>query len=99
MTSPAGGSRSWVPGAALLAAAAIAALLAGLALGIRSWPPYLGLAALVVLAMGWIERLWTARQAPAPPKARGKMKVIRGGGKAEYDLESDQTTNNQRYLM
>ena len=98
MTTPAGGSRSWVPGAALLVAAAIAAGLAGLALGIRTLPPYLGLAAVVVLAMGWIERLWTARQAPAAPKGRAKLKVIRGG-KPEYDLEADETTNNQRYLM
>ena len=98
MTTPARGSRSWVPGAVLLVAAAIAAGLAGLALGIRTLPPYLGLAALVLLLMGGIERLWTARQAPAPPKSRGKLKVIRGG-KAEYDLEADETTNNQRYLM
>ena len=98
MTTPARGSRSWVPGAVLLAAAAVAAGLAGLALGIRSFPVYLGLGALVVLAMGWIERLWIARHAPAPPKTRGKLKVIRGG-KADYDLEADETTNNQRYLM
>ena len=98
MTTPAGGSRSWVPGAVLLVAAAIAAGLAGLALGIRTLPPYLGLAAAVLLAMGWIERLWTARHPPAPPKGRGKLKVLRGG-KPEYDLESDETTNNQRYLM
>ena len=95
--APAG--RSWMPGAALLAAAAVAAGLAGLALGIRTWPPYLGLAALVIIAMGWIERVWMSRQQPAPPRSRGRLKVIRGGGKAEYDLASDETTNNQRYLM
>jgi hypothetical protein len=87
-----------MPGAALLLAAAIAAGLAGLALGIRTWVPYLGLAAIVVLAMGWVERVWMGRRPPAPPKTRGKLKVIRGG-KPEYDLEADETTNNQRYLM
>lgn len=96
--SPTPAVRSWVPGAVLLAAAAVAAGLAGLALGIRSWVPYLGLAALVVLAMGWLERLWLARAVPAPPKNRNKLKVIRGG-KSEYDLAEDETTNNQRYLM
>ena len=96
--SPAPAVRSWVPGAVLLAAAAAAAGLAGLALGIRSWAPYLGLAALVVLAMGWLERMWMARAAPAPPRNRGKLKVIRGG-KSEYDLAEDESTNNQRYLM
>ena len=90
--------RSWMPGAALLLAAAVAAGLVGLALGLRTWPPYLGLAAIVVLAMGWLERAWMARRTPAPPKSRGRMKVIRGG-KPEYDLEADETTNNQRYLM
>jgi len=64
----------------------------------RSWAPYLGLAALVVLAMGWLERMWMARAVPPPPRNRGKLKVIRGG-KAEYDLAEDDTTNNQRYLM
>ena len=87
-----------MPGATLLLAAAVAAGLAGLALGLRTWAPYLGLAAIVVLAMGWLERIWMARQAPAPPKSRGRLKVIRGG-KPEYDLEADETTNNQRYLM
>ena len=96
--SPVSPVRPWVPGAVLLGAAAVAAGLAGLALGIRSWAPYLGLTALVVLAMGWIERLWMARAAPAPPKSRGKLKVIRGG-KTEYDLAEDDSTNNQRYLM
>ena len=96
--SPAPAVRSWVPGAVLLGAAAVAAGLAGLALGIRSWVLYLGLAALVVLAMGWLERVWMARAAPAPPKTRGKLKVIRGG-KSEYDLAEDDSTNNQRYLM
>ena len=96
--SPDSAGRSWVPGAVLLAAAAMAAGLAGLALGIRSWAPYLGLTAFVVLAMGWLERVWMARSTPAPPRNRGKLKVIRGG-KSEYDLAEDDSTNNQRYLM
>jgi hypothetical protein len=48
--------------------------------------------------MGWLERLWMARAVPAPPKNRSKLKDIRGG-KADYDLAEDETTNNQRYLM
>ena len=36
--------------------------------GSASWAPYLGLAAFVVLAMGWLERLWMARAAPRPPE-------------------------------
>jgi len=96
--SPAPAVRSWVPGAVLLGAAAVAAGLAGLALGIRSLALYVGLAAFVVLAMGWLERMWMARATPAPPKNRNKLKVLRGG-KTEYDLAEDDSTNNQRYLM
>ena len=96
--SPVPAGRSWVPGAVLLGAAAIAAVLAGLAFGMRSWAQFAGLLAVVVLVMGWLERAWMARAKPAPPKNRGKLKVIRGG-KAEYDLADDDSTNNQRYLM
>ena len=96
--SPVPAVKSWVPGAVLLGAAAVSAGLAGLALGLRSWALYLGLTAFVVLAMGWLERVWMARAKPVPPRNRGKLKVIRGG-KSEYDLAEDDSTNNQRYLM
>ena len=92
-------SRSWVPGAALLAAATAAAVLTGLALGVRSLVVYAGLASLVLLAMGALER-FTVQRAPQPPKARGRLKARRGGHEGrDYDLAADESTNNQRYLM
>jgi hypothetical protein len=49
--------------------------------------------------MGWIERRWTTHPRPAPPpRARGRLKVIRGG-KSGYDLEKDDSTDTQRWLM
>jgi hypothetical protein len=89
---------AWLPGAALLAAAIGLGLAGGFALGSRSWPPYLGLTLGVLLVMGWAEKVWTRRTAPRkPPAVRGRLKVIRGG--KSYDLEKDDSTNSQRYLM
>jgi hypothetical protein len=89
---------SWLPGALILAAAAGSALAVGLALGTRSWPLYLGLAVGGLLLAGWAEAFWTRRRQPAPKKSRAKLKVIQGG-KHDYDLADDDSTDNQRYLM
>jgi hypothetical protein len=90
---------SWLGGAATLAAAAGLAAVIGLSLGVRAWPLYLGLGLTLLLLMGWIERYWrTRRHAPPPPRARGRLKVIRGG-KSDYDLEKDDSTDTQRWLM
>ena len=98
--SPVPTRRSWFPGGILLAAAVVVAVLAGLALGVRSWPWYVGFATAAVLAIGWAERLWTRRAAPVPAsRIRGKLKVIQGGKAAPYDLEKDHSTDSQRYLM
>jgi hypothetical protein len=97
--SPVPTRRSWLPGGALLAAAVVAACASGFLLGVRAWPWYVGFAAAAVLAIGWVERVWMRRSAPAPPRSRGKLKVIQGGKAAPYDLEKDHSTDSQRYLM
>jgi hypothetical protein len=89
---------SWLPGALVLAAAAGLALAVGLALGARSWPLYLGLGLGGVLAAGWGEELWARHRKPAPKKSRARLKVIQGG-KHDYDLADDDSTDSQRYLM
>jgi hypothetical protein len=89
---------SWVPGALVLAAAAALALAVGVVLGARSFIPYLGLGLAGLLAAGWAEDLWSKRRAPAPKKSRAKLKVIQGG-KNDYDLADDDSTDSQRYLM
>jgi hypothetical protein len=97
--SPVPTRRSWLPGGALVVVAVLVAGLAGFALGVRSWPWYLGFAAAAILALGWMERLWMRRSTPAPPRNRGKLKVLQGGKAAPYDLEKDSSTDSQRYLM
>ena len=97
--SPVPHRRSLLPGAALLVAAVLIAVVSGIALGV-SWPWYVGFAATALLAIGWAERLWTRRAAPAPrERIRGKLKVIQGGKAAPYDLAKDHSTDSQRYLM
>jgi len=90
---------SWVAGTVTLAAAAGLAAAVGLWLRLRSWPVYLGLGLVTLLLMGWIERQWRLRRRPpTPSRTRGRLKVIRGG-KADYDLEKDDSTDTQRWLM
>ena len=90
---------AWRAGTAILAVCAGAAGASGLLLGLRAWPGFLGLFLGFVLSAGWIERLWRARRRPpTPPRSRGRLKVIRGG-KADYDLEKDDSTDSQRWLM
>jgi protein-S-isoprenylcysteine O-methyltransferase Ste14 len=88
-----------LPGAALLVAVFAVAGLCGWRFQVRSWPWYVGFPAVAILALGWVERLWTRRTVPAPPRSRGKLKVIQGGKAAPYDLEKDHSTDSQRYLM
>jgi hypothetical protein len=88
----------WLPAAALLASALLGGVSVAWLLGARSWWAYLGLVLAVVLAMGFVERLWQQRKAPRPPRGRGRLKVI-PGGKAGYDLEKDDPEHRQRWLM
>jgi protein-S-isoprenylcysteine O-methyltransferase Ste14 len=97
--SPVPTHRSWLPGAALLVAALATAGLCGLLLHVRWWPWYVGFPAVALLALGWVESLWTRRTVPAPPRSRGRLKVIQGGKATPYDLEKDHSTDSQRYLM
>ena len=92
--------RSWGPGAAFLAAAAVVAGVTGYALGVRSWAWYAGFAAAALLAMGWAERLLQRKASPPAPRIRGRLKVIEGGkGRPTFDLLKDRSTDSQRYLM
>lgn len=86
----------WLPGVALLGAAVGIAALLGISLGLRSWAFYIGLVALALLALGWLER-WRVRRATAPPpRHKTRLKVLPGG---KYDLEKDDTTDDQKYVM
>ncbi len=91
----------WLSGAIvlLLVAGMVAPLY--VRLGSGYWAYCAGLAVVLLLAFGWIERMLKALAAPRPPRARGKLRVVRGGrgnGK-DIDLADDETTDGQRWLM
>jgi len=89
----------WVPGVGILGAAVGIGSLIGVSVGARSWPSYLGLIVAVLFLMGWTERLRFAR--PARPRRRQPASNLRliPGGKEDYDLENDRSTDDQKYMM
>ena len=95
----------WTGGAITLAIAAAVSGVIGFAVGARSWTFYVGLTAATVLLIGWLERYWLRRAAirslREPRRTRTNLKVIQGGkrGNGEYDLEDDDSTDSQRWLM
>ena len=89
----------WLPGVAVLGLTAGVTALLGVSLGVRSWAVYVGVFVVILLACGWAEQRRARRQEETPqPRARGRLKLIHGG-KSGYDLENDESTNEQKYLM
>jgi hypothetical protein len=70
----------WLAGASLLALAAALVLLLALRFGLRAWPYYVGLVAMLVLLAGWLERRLQARPLFARPRGRGsaRLRVLPG---------------------
>ena len=89
----------WWPGLAVLGAAVGIGAVLGVWLGPRAWPLEIVLIAAVLFCLQKGRRL-RARRTPAEPPARvrEKLKVIPGGKKG-YDLENDDSTDSQRWLM
>jgi hypothetical protein len=69
------------------------------AFGPRRWPLYVGLLALLLLTFGAVER--RRRAVRRPPRSRKNLRILPGGkGNGHtYDLEADDTTDKQRWLM
>jgi len=91
----------WLSGALSLALAVGLVAPAAYALGLRRWPFTVGLVALVLLALGSLERAWQRRADNPPPRPRKKLRLVSGGkgnGHA-HDLENDTSTDKQRWLM
>ena len=90
----------WWPGLAVLGAAAGIAAALGLWLGARSWPFEVGVLAALLLFLRLGGRARRRRAGPlAPPRHREKRKTAPAGGRAEYDLARDDSTDSQRWLM
>jgi hypothetical protein len=94
----AAGRKGWLPGAAVLGAAVGIGALLGTSLGADSW--LLDVALIVVLVAGLAAwgRWRASPAAPAGGKGRGRLRAL-GRKPAAYDLASDESTKNQRYLM
>ncbi len=90
----------WLPGVAVLGASVGLGTLLAVSLGVHNPAWYVGFSLMALLAMGAVERLWgwARHKAPAPSKTKSRLRIIRGG-KSDYDLATDESTNKQRYLM
>jgi hypothetical protein len=90
--------RAWVPASVLLLAGAGGLGLLDILRGPLAW---VSVGVGLVLLAAFAGRNWRLRRAPAPAArpARPSLKVIQGGKTLPYDLEADESTNNQRYLM
>jgi len=92
----------WLAGSILLALAAGLAAPVLFWLGLRRWPAWVGLAALLLLLFGWLERLWQRRPVSRPPRvaARRRFRVVPGGkGNGDAHDVPDDAGEKPRWLM
>ena len=86
----------WIPGVALVAAAAGVGALLGGALGPRTWAFLLGAVLGVLLVQAVLQlRARLRRRKPRQGRARSRSHAH----EHEYDLASDRSTDDQRWLM
>lgn len=88
----------WLPGLLVLISATALGLLTGMALELQSWPPYVFLVILALLLIGALERILERNKHVLPPKAKSRLRLIRGGRNG-FDLESDESHKDQKWLM
>jgi hypothetical protein len=86
----------WLPGVALLSAMVGIGALLGAGLGAAAWPLFALLACGGLSVLAWLTRARMRSRPPAAPRSRTRAP------KAEedaYDLEADDSTDEQRWLM
>jgi hypothetical protein len=91
----------WAPGVAVLGAAIGIAAAIGLSLGIRSWASSVGLLLTIGLLAGWAgKRIGDREREEEPPRLESPLRLnFMRDRKPPLDLESDASTNDQKYLM
>jgi hypothetical protein len=92
----------WLGGAVLLALTAGLTAPAAYALGVRRWPLLVGLAAVVLLLFGGVERLWQRRPLPRRSRAATRLglRVVPGGkGNGHAHDATDDDGEKPRWLM
>jgi hypothetical protein len=93
----------WLGGALLLALAAGLVAPLAFSLGPRRWPLLVGLAAVLILLFGGLERLWQRRPLPRRRRAadRTRFRVVPGGkgnGHA-HEAGKDDDGDKPRWVM
>ena len=87
--------RRWLPGIAVVLLLVNAGGLLGGRLGLRFWPFFLGFACFGLLTLGYLAYARGRARSPLPRKLRAPRRP----GTDAYDLESDTSTDEQRWLM
>jgi membrane protein implicated in regulation of membrane protease activity len=93
----------WLAGLLLLvlAGAFVAPLVA--VLGTARWPYLVGLAALLLIAFGALERFWQQRSLPRPRRVglRRRFRILSGGkkGNGHTEDDSDDSGDKPRWVM
>lgn len=87
--------KRWMPAVAVfLLLVNLGAILGG-GLGLRFWPVFLGLALAGLVVLGWLVHSRRLGETPSPRRPRGSRRRETD----KYDLESDTSTDEQRWLM
>lgn len=92
----------WLSGAVILALAAGLAAPVAYALGLMRWPLVVGLAAVLLLLFGGVERLWQRRSLPRPKRAASRLRfrVVPGGkGNGHDHHTTDDDGEKPRWVM
>ncbi len=92
----------WIGGAVILALVAGLTAPVAYALGARRWPLVVGLAAVLLLLFGGLERLWQRRPLPRPQRAASRLRfrVVPGGkGNGRPHDTTDDDGEKPRWLM
>jgi hypothetical protein len=86
----------WLPGLAVLGSMLGLGALLGMAAGPRLWPAFLALALAGIATVAWLTHL--RMRARRKPLRKGRDRRTSEGGQ-EFDLETDTSTDEQRWLM
>jgi len=93
----------WLTGALLLLLTASLTAPVALFLGLRRWPLWVGLAAVLLLVLGGLERLWQRRALPRRHRVadRHRLRVVPGGKGNGHDRDSkkDDDGEKPRWVM
>jgi len=87
--------KRWMAGLAMLSAMTGSGALVGAALGLRFWPLFLALALGGLALAAWLGR--AGRRSGPPTRRRPRSRA--DDSDTEFDLETDTSTDEQRWLM